>query len=170
MYNLNDDSLCEIDIEDIIPAKKTNSCGLILLTISLFLCGMIILAFILPYPKVLRGKAMFNDNKKNVNLFLQPEETGKINKGQFVRLFIDNYPEYDYGCIEGTVVGFGNNGYPNEKGQYCILVLLEDGWTTNYGYTLSDDIHIQGTGEIILEKQKLIDVLIGPISSKIINK
>ena len=163
MQNIEEDYIYEVDIENIIPARRVNYSGFALLTIMIGLCGFFVFSFMFPCPKVLSGTVSFEENRQTAKLFLVAESTGEIQKGQIVRIYVDNYPLQDYGFLQGNVVGFGNQGYPNEKGLYCVLVELNCGWKTSCGYVISDNIHLQGKGEIVIKEQNLLKILITSI-------
>ena len=169
MQNLGDDYIYENDIEDLIPNNQPNTCKWILFTITVWVLGIILLSFVIPCPKVLKGNVLFHQNNETVFLYLPAEATGEIKAGQEVLLHIDNFPDYNYGCLVGVVIQFGNNGHPNEQGLYLIILKLKNGWTTNYGYTLPSNILPQGYGELTVKDQTLNEVLIRTLSN-IFNK
>lgn len=170
MQNLDDDIIFENDIEDLIPNNQQNSCKRVLLIITIWVVGIILMSFVIPCPKVLKGNVVFGQDGKSAILYLSAETTGEIKEGQKVRLYIDNFPDYDYGCLFGIVEQFGNNGIPNEHGLYSVILKLKNGKVTNYGYTLPDNIQLQGYGEITVKEQSLSEVLIRPISKLLIKK
>lgn len=163
MQNLDDDYIYENDIEDLIPNKQPNTCKWMLFTIIMWVLGVILLSFVIPCPKVLKGNVLFHQDNETVFLYLHAEATGEIKAGQEVLLHIDNFPDYDYGCLVGVVTQFGNNGLPNEQGLYLVMLKLKNGWTTNYGYTIPGNIQLQGYGELTVKAQTMNEVLIRPL-------
>lgn len=165
MQNL-DDSIYESDIEDIIPNKHLHVCVWILSCITIWVTGIILFLFVTPFPKTVKGNVLFNKDGVSAVMYLSAKSTGEIRKGQKVRLYVENFPYDDYGCLEGVVKQFENNGSPNEEGLYLISLDLKNGRTTDYGYTLPDYLQLQGYGEIIVKQQKVNEIIFKPFFKK----
>ena len=94
-----------------------------------------------------------NDQFK-VTLTVPQAGAGKIKKGQRVRIALADYPEDEFGYLEGEVISMakisGANGYK-------VNVRLISGLKTSYGVTIESLHEITGTGTIITEKLRLTE-------------
>ena len=81
------------------------------------------------------------------------------------KIYTANYPESTYGHLNGTVISFVENVSTKNDGKlYIVKIYLGKELITNYGYQLSEQIEIIGTGDIIIKDQFLIENFFEPIS------
>lgn len=83
---------------------------------------------------------------------------GKVKNGQKVKLNLLNYPAQEFGYVEGkvkTVSLLPDIQYDNSS-SYFVEVELTDSLRTSYNNTLEFTPNMQGTAEIITEKQKIM--------------
>ena len=84
-----------------------------------------------------------------------PYNTGKIKKGQRVNILLENYPEEEFGALNGFVSKVSIT--PDKDGLYIIDVLLPKKLLTTYGQELDFKQEMTGQAEIITEDLRLID-------------
>jgi|GEM_PF-3622564 len=131
-----------------------------MLSIAIFLCGLLVFSTIMPYPEMIKGRIEIYQTKGT--LYVAAHNTGAIQPGMQVRAYIENYPEAEFGYLSGQVKGIGNKGKPVSNGTYAIEVQF-DCLTTQYGRSLSSRLYLEGTGEITLRERRLIELLVAPI-------
>ena len=86
--------------------------------------------------------------------------SGKVREGQRVIIRFANYPDQEFGIVNGIVnsvslVPSGEN--------YRVEIGLPNGLTTNYGKTLPSLQELQGTAEIVTEELRLIERFFMPV-------
>ena len=79
---------------------------------------------------------------------------GKLEKGQNVRLKMDNYPYHEYGQLDGKVTDISL--VPNEE-KYRVEFELLNGLTSSYGKELEYTPDMSANGEIITEDLRLME-------------
>lgn len=80
--------------------------------------------------------------------------SGKIEKGQKVKLNLLDYPASEFGFVLGKVKQI--NAAPSQELTYLVEVELPDGLETTYQKMIGFRPRMQGTAEIITEKKKII--------------
>ncbi|MCK8480088.1 HlyD family secretion protein [Psychroserpens algicola] len=83
------------------------------------------------------------------------QNSGKIKEGQKVNIKIENYPEFEFGTLQGHVESISL--LTNENGFYNINVSLPDQLITSYGKNIQFKYEMRGTAEIITEDLRLIE-------------
>lgn len=91
---------------------------------------------------------------------------GKVEKGQRVHVRLENFPDTEYGLLNGKVSRVSE--IPDEESRYFVEIEFPDGLTTNYGKTLPIAKQMVGTAQIVIKDKRLIETLLEPID-KIIN-
>ncbi|MEL6810852.1 MAG: HlyD family efflux transporter periplasmic adaptor subunit [Bacteroidota bacterium] len=81
--------------------------------------------------------------------------SGKIHKGQTVRIKLENYPETEFGSIEGKVSSISMT--PDQEGFYWVNVSLPLRLITSYEKEIIFKQEMRGTAEIITEDLRLIE-------------
>lgn len=81
--------------------------------------------------------------------------SGKIIPGQKVNIKLLNYPETEFGMLNGTVKSM--SAIPNEEGFYLVNVALNDKLITSYNIEISFINEMTGTAEIITEDLRLLE-------------
>lgn len=81
--------------------------------------------------------------------------SGKIRTGQKVNIKLFNYPETEYGMIDGNVESM--SAIPNEDGHYLVHVSLEKTLVTTYGIEIPFINEMTGTAEIVTEDLRLME-------------
>jgi len=84
--------------------------------------------------------------------------SGKIKIGQEVNIKLENYPNTEYGVLQGKVHLISQ--LPDEEGNYLIDVLLPSTLITSYDKEIAFKQEMQGSGDIILEDLRLLDRLL----------
>lgn len=81
--------------------------------------------------------------------------SGKIAIGQRVNVKLQNYPDYEFGVLKGTVNNISM--IPDKEGFYTIDVILPKNLVTSYDKTIEFKHEMRGTAEIITEDLRLIE-------------
>lgn len=83
------------------------------------------------------------------------QNSGKIKIGQNVNLKIDNYPDAEFGVLNGTVKNI--SAIPDQDGLYYVDVILPDKLITSYNKEIDFKQEMTGKAEIITEDLRLIE-------------
>lgn len=83
------------------------------------------------------------------------QNSGKIKLGQDVKISLKNYPETEFGVLEGKVEHI--SALPNKDGFYLIDVSLPQELVTSYGKKINFKQEMTGTANIITEDLRLIE-------------
>ncbi len=81
--------------------------------------------------------------------------SGKIKPGQDVNIKLLNYPETEYGMINGTVESM--SAIPNEEGFYLVNVGIPAELVTSYNIQIPYISEMTGTAEIVTEDLRLME-------------
>jgi multidrug resistance efflux pump len=84
--------------------------------------------------------------------------SGKIKTGQKVNIRLANFPDNEYGMLEGKIKNISLT--PNKEGDFLIDVTLPNGMTTSYGKKIIFQYEMIGTADIITEDLRLIERLL----------
>ncbi|WP_166384258.1 HlyD family secretion protein [Polaribacter sp. 11A2H] len=82
------------------------------------------------------------------------QNIGKVKVGQTVNVKLQNYPDYEFGVLKGTVNTISE--ISNKEGFYTIDVLLPEKLITSYNKEIEFKQEMRGTAEIITEDLRLI--------------
>jgi len=109
---------------------------------------------------VTQGDLLFtivpNTNNKYLAKIKAPiQNSGKIKKGQSVNIKLLNYPEDEYGMIQGKIKSM--SALPNEEGFYLVQVSLDSPLITSYNIEIPFINEMTGTAEIITEDLRLLE-------------
>lgn len=83
------------------------------------------------------------------------QNSGKIEKEQKVNISLANYPETEFGVLQGKVENISM--LPNKEGLYLIDVSLPEELVTSYGRKIKFKQEMAGTADIITEDLRLIE-------------
>lgn len=83
------------------------------------------------------------------------QNSGKIKAGQTVNIKLENYPDTEFGVLNGTVNKMSLT--PDEEGLYRIDVELPKKLITSYNKEIDFKQEMRGTAEIITEDLRLIE-------------
>ncbi|MUP46515.1 HlyD family efflux transporter periplasmic adaptor subunit [Gramella sp. BOM4] len=83
------------------------------------------------------------------------QNSGKIKIEQDVNIKIDNYPDSEFGILNGTVKNI--SAIPDEDGFYYVDVALPENLITSYDKEIDFKQEMSGTAEIITEDLRLIE-------------
>gem|GEM_PF-2474882 len=86
--------------------------------------------------------------------------SGKVARGQRVKIFLSNYPEAEFGLVEGVVSAISR--LPDRE-CYIVEVALPQGLTTSFGEELPSALQLHGTAEIVTGDVRLLERMIGPL-------
>ncbi|WP_299763380.1 HlyD family secretion protein [uncultured Dokdonia sp.] len=84
-----------------------------------------------------------------------PQNTGKISVGQKVNIKLFNYPDAEYGVLQGNVIKISQ--VPDEQGNYLIDASVHKDLITSYDKKLPFTQEMSGEASIITEDLKLLD-------------
>ncbi len=82
------------------------------------------------------------------------DKSGKIQAGQRVNLYLDNFPFQEFGVVQGRVEKISVT--PNNNGYYLVHVELPDDLYTTYKKRLEFKPGLQGRGDIVTEEMNLV--------------
>lgn len=83
------------------------------------------------------------------------QNSGKIKLNQKVNISLKNYPETEFGVLEGKVEEISQ--LPNKEGLYLIDVSLPDELVSSYGKKINFKQEMAGTANIITEDLRLME-------------
>jgi multidrug efflux pump subunit AcrA (membrane-fusion protein) len=111
---------------------------------------------------VLQGDLVFTIIPKENSSFIAKLKTpaqnlGKVRVGQTVNIKLQNYPDYEFGVLKGTVNTISE--ISDKKGFYTIDVSLPDKLITSYNKKIVFRQEMRGAAEIITEDLRLIQRL-----------
>jgi multidrug resistance efflux pump len=111
---------------------------------------------------VSQGDLVFTIIPKENSSFIAKLKTpaqnlGKVRVGQTVNIKLQNYPDYEFGVLKGTVNTISE--ISDKKGFYTIDVSLPDKLITSYNKKIVFRQEMRGAAEIITEDLRLIQRL-----------
>lgn len=83
------------------------------------------------------------------------QNLGKVKLGQKVNIKLDNYPDYEFGVLNGKIETISE--ISDKDGFYSVDVLLPNGLITTYNKSIEFKQEMRGTAEIITEDLRLIE-------------
>ncbi|WP_396146921.1 HlyD family secretion protein [Flavobacterium sp.] len=83
------------------------------------------------------------------------QNSGKIKVGQKVNIRLANYPDREFGIVEGTIKAISLT--PDKDGNILIDISLPNGLKTSYKKEIAFQQEMAGTAEIITEDLRLIE-------------
>ena len=96
------------------------------------------------------------DNSAYIAKLKTPSQNfGKVKIGQKVNIKLENYPETEFGVLNGTIEHVSK--IQDEEGDYMIDVLLPKTLITSYNKKIDFKQEMRGSAEIITEDLRLID-------------
>ena len=109
---------------------------------------------------VSQGDLVFTIIPKENSSFIAKLKTpaqnlGKVRVGQTVNIKLQNYPDYEFGVLKGTVNTISE--ISDKKGFYTIDVSLPDKLITSYNKKIVFRQEMRGTADIITEDLRLIE-------------
>ena len=107
-----------------------------------------------------QGDLVFTIIPSNNSIFIAKLKTpaqnlGKVKIGQIVNIKLQNYPDYEFGVLKGTVNTISE--ISNKDGFYMIDVSLPKKLITSYNKKIDFKQEMRGTAEIITEDLRLIE-------------
>ena len=96
---------------------------------------------------------------------VEPFNFGKIRKDQDVNLIMLNYPEQEFGILKGKISSVSLT--TDQKGQYVINGILDNGLTTSYGIQVDFIYDMPVEVEIITENKRLLERLVNFVTKRI---
>ncbi len=94
-------------------------------------------------------------------MLLPAQGSGKVAVGQRANVRLTNFPDQEFGYLEGRVEHISDT--PDPDGMYVVEIRFPKGLVTNYGVQLPIDRQMQGSAEIITEDIRLIVRFFNPI-------
>ena len=91
---------------------------------------------------------------------LPVSRSGKVKVGQRVIVRFSNYPDEEFGTVEGHVASIS---LVPDKENYMVEISFPNGLTTNYGKTLPILQEMSATAEIVTDDLRLIERFIQPL-------
>jgi len=94
-------------------------------------------------------------------MLLPAQGSGKVVVGQRANVRLNNFPDQEFGYLEGRVEHISDT--PDSDGMYVVEIRFPKGLVTNYGVQLPITSQMQGSAEIITEDIRLIVRFFNPI-------
>lgn len=88
--------------------------------------------------------------------------SGKVNPGQAVQVHFSNYPDKEFGFIQGRVQSISE--VPLNDGYYVAEIVFPNGLTTNYNFSIPVQGTLSGYADIITDDIRLLKRVIMPIT------
>ena len=106
------------------------------------------------------SELVFTISPENLPYYLAKLRTpktnaGKIKIGQQVNIKLNDYPDYEFGVLQGQVERISN--VSNTDGTYVVDVKIPKDLKTTYGKHIDFKLDMQGTADIITEDLRLIE-------------
>jgi multidrug resistance efflux pump len=86
--------------------------------------------------------------------------SGKVKVGQMVHARLNNYPDQEFGFVNGIVRSVSN--VPSPDGKYVVEISFPKGLTTNYGIKIPVTGTLVGNAEIITNDKNLLERIFLP--------
>lgn len=107
-----------------------------------------------------QGELLFTIIPKENSAFIAKlkapaQNSGKIKKGQAVKIKLENYPETEFGSLKGKIDSISL--LPDENGFYLVTVSLPLKLITSYNKSIEFKYEMRGSAEIITEDLRLIE-------------
>ena len=106
---------------------------------------------------------------------IPPVGFGKVKEGQRVRIKLDNYPFYEFGQLNGKVIGIPEIPFvtrtdaSSESIHYRVLVDLNTDNRTTYNKILTFKPEMRGTAEILTDEHSILGRLLNHVRGAIDN-
>jgi len=100
-------------------------------------------------------------------MLLPAQGSGKVAVGQRANVRLTNFPDQEFGYLEGRVEHISDT--PDLDGMYVVEIRFPKGLVTNYGVQLPPTRQMQGSADIITQDIRLIVRFFNPIK-KILKK
>lgn len=94
-------------------------------------------------------------------MLLPVQGSGKVQVGQRANVRLNNFPDQEFGYLEGRVEHISDT--PDPDGNYVVEIRFPNGMLTNYGNKLPMNRQMQGSAEVITEDIRLIVRFFNPI-------
>lgn len=91
----------------------------------------------------------------NAKLKAPARNSGKIKKGQFVQIKLENYPSEEFGVLNGVISAISS--VPDKNGMYLIDVILPNKMKTSFNKYIPFKQEMIGSADIITEDLRLIE-------------
>lgn len=100
-----------------------------------------------------------------VNALVNPVGMGRIKVGQRANIYIDNYPQNEYGILKGVISEIAETPSKTSDGQYAykVRISLPKGLETTYGIIIPFSHDLFGRAEIITKNMSVLERIINPI-------
>ncbi|MGZ0014592.1 HlyD family secretion protein [Yeosuana sp. AK3] len=109
---------------------------------------------------VAKGDLVFTISPNDIPYYIAKVKTpktnaGKIKIGQRVNLRLNDYPEYEFGVLRGSVHQISNTS--DDGGTYIVEVKISKGLKTSFDKQIEFKQEMQGTADIITEDLRLLE-------------
>lgn len=109
----------------------------------------------------------FNEGTVIVNALVSPIGMGRVTVGQRANIYIDNYPQNEYGILKGIITEIAETPSKSNDGQYAykVRIALSNGLETTYGIKIPFSHDLLGRAEIITKNMSVLERIINPVRS-----
>ena len=130
--------------------------------IALVVAGLLAGSWFFRYPDTLSAPVTIMPSAHPMGeALLPPYGIGKIKPGQKVIVRLQNYPDSEFGFVNGEVKSVAC--LPDKRGLFHVTISFPHGMVTSYGQVVPNTWQLIGTAEIIVKDKRLIENLIHPI-------
>ena len=110
--------------------------------------------------KIEQGELIFSilptSNQEYVGELRVPSQNlGKIKEGQKVNIKLDNYPDDEFGVLQGRISNV--SWVPDGAGDYLVEVELSKNLITSYGKRIDFKYEMKGTAEVVTEDLRFLE-------------
>ncbi|HET9571905.1 MAG TPA: hypothetical protein VFP20_10915 [Bacteroidales bacterium] len=158
------------DVQDVMGAVPPAILRWGISVIGLVLLLLLLGCYLFKYPDRLSGAVTLTtesivESRDSISpvcsMLLPAKGSGKARVGQRALVRLDNFPEQEFGFIEGKVAQISNT--PDSNGMYLVEIRFPKGLVTNYGIQLPITKQMQGNADIITEDVRLLVRFFNPI-------
>lgn len=130
--------------------------------IALVVVLLIVGCYFFKYPDKVSGTVTITTD--GVCTMCMPiQGSGKAIVGQRVHVRLYNFPDQEFGYLEGRVEHISNT--PDSNGIYLVDIRFPNGMVTNYGIQLPQNKQMQGLADIITQDVRLLVRFFNPIKN-----
>ena len=146
--------------------------------LTLVVVTLLVVSYLLKYPDTISGPVTFirilptvqlstGKTMSSCTMLIPAQGSGKVHVGQRTIVRVLNFPDQEFGYLEGRVEHLSDT--PDSNGRYVVHIRFDKGLVTNYGIQLPNTMQMQGSAEIITEDIRLIVRFFEPLKKILSN-
>lgn len=130
--------------------------------IALVVLLLMVVSYFFKFPDKVSGTVTLT-TEGICTVCMPAQGSGKVVVGQRVVVRLFNFPDQEFGYLEGRVEQISNT--PDSNGIYLVNVRFTNGLVTNYGIQLPNNRQMQGSADIITQDVRLLVRFFNPIKN-----